>query len=108
MLNFLRARSVHGSKEVLVRDLRRIVGDADDLLKEMANSSAEEFSAARVQIEEKLGEARARLDEAQVVATAKLCCATEATCQYIRENPWTLVGVAAAAGLVATVILNRR
>ena len=100
--------TAQGSREKLVRDLQRIVGDADDMLKEMANTTAEDFAAVRERIEEKLGEARARLDEAQIVVTEKACGAAYAARQYIRENPWKLVGVAAVTALVATVLISRR
>ena len=44
----LNNQSVLGSKkDKLVTDLKGVVADADDLLKEVANSTTEEFVAAR-------------------------------------------------------------
>lgn len=100
--------TTQGSREKLVRDLQRIVGDADDMLKGMANTTEEDFAAVRDRIEEKLGDAKARLDEAQIVVTEKACNAAQATRQYIRENPWKLVGIAAVTALVTSVLISRR
>lgn len=100
--------SVHSSKDRLVNDLRRVVDDADVLLKEVVNSSAGQFSAARSRIENRLGEARSRLHDARISATSKACDAAEATQYYVRENPIKIIGVVALAGLLAAVFLSRR
>ena len=61
--------AIEGTKEKLVRDLRVVVADGDDLLKEVANSTAEQFSAARTKVEARLGEARSGLDDARIAVT---------------------------------------
>ena len=100
--------TTQGSREKLVRDLQRIVSDADDLLKGMASAMAEDFAVVRERIEEKLRDAKASLDEAQIGVTEKTCGAAHATRQYIRENPWKLLGVAAVAALVTAMLISRR
>ena len=62
--------TVEGRKDQLVRDLKHVVVDADELLNELANSTAEEFAATADDIlwrRTKLGlhapEARAALDD---------------------------------------------
>lgn len=97
-----------GKKEALVKDLKNVVADADGLLKEVANSTVEEFAAARASVEARLSDARSRLHDARVNAAKKACEATEATQAYVRENPWKVVGVAALAGLVTAFLLSRR
>ncbi|WP_153111037.1 DUF883 family protein [Propionivibrio limicola] len=100
--------SVQDSKEALVRDLKRVVGDADDLLKEVGSASAEEFSAARARIEATLDQARSRLNAARIDAAQRVRYAADATNQYIRENPWKVVGVGVVAGLIAAFLISRR
>lgn len=100
--------TVEGKKERLVKDLKSVVTDADGLLKEVANSTAEEFAVARTKIEGKLGEARSRLDDARIAVTEKAKSAADATHEYVRENPWKALGVAAAAGLIIGFLLSRR
>lgn len=94
-------------KEILIRDIKGVVADADDLLKEVASSTADEFAAARMKVEERLGEARSRLDDARIAATEKARCTARATQKYVRENPIKSVGIAAAA-IIIGFLLSRR
>ena len=100
--------TVEGKQEKLVKELKGVVPDADDLLKKVANSTAEEFAAALTKIEGKLGEARSRLDDARLAVMEKAKGAADATHVYVRENPWKALGVAAAAGLIIGFLLSRR
>jgi ElaB/YqjD/DUF883 family membrane-anchored ribosome-binding protein len=100
--------AIEGTKDKLVRDLRVVVADSDDLLKELANSSVDQFAAARTKVEARLGEARSRLDDARIALTGTAKDAADTTHEYIRENPWKVLGVAAAAGLVIGFVLSRR
>jgi len=100
--------AVAGRKDKLVTDLKGVVADADDLLKEMVDSSAEEFAAARTKIEGKLGDARSRLADARSAVTGKARVATDATFEYITENPWKVLGVASATGVILGILLSRR
>lgn len=100
--------TVEARKQTLVKDLKGVVGDAEDLLKEVANSTAEEFAAARMKVEARLGEARAGLDDARIAVTQKARFAADATNQYVRQNPWKVIGIAAAAGLIAALLYSRR
>lgn len=95
-------------KNQLVKDLKGVVVDADDLLQELANSTAEEFSAARAGIEQRLKLARAGLDEARSNALRSVAAAADATQAYARENPWKAIGLPVAAGLLVAFVLSRR
>lgn len=77
-------------KESLVRDLKGIVGKADHLLKDAGHTVAEEFSATRHAMSE------------------KACGAATATHEYVRANPWKIVGIAAAAGVFIGALISRR
>lgn len=93
------------SKDVLVADLKRVVSDADALMKEVVNSTSEELSATRQRIEARLGEARARIDDARIVAKRKVSSAADSTQAFVSENPWTVIGVATAVSVIATYLL---
>lgn len=97
-----------GTKEALVKDLKGVVGDADELLKEVTHSTTEQLAAARTRIEAKLCEARSGLHDARVAVTQKARYAASATDEYARDNPWKLLAVAAAAGVVIGFLLSRR
>jgi len=101
-------QALERSKQSLVSDLKGLIDDADDLLKDVANSGAEEFSAMRIKVAARLGEVKSRFDDARSAVTQTARGATDATNQYVRENPWKVIAVAAFAGLVTAFLYTRR
>jgi ElaB/YqjD/DUF883 family membrane-anchored ribosome-binding protein len=102
------SRNLQRSKDILVNDLKAIVGDADRLIRDMAAYSGDELVGARKTVEAKLAEARTRLDEARHEVARRACGAADATGEYIVENPWKVVGIASLAGLIAALVFFRR
>ncbi len=98
--------AVEVKKEKLVNDIKIVVDDANKLLKEVANSAAEEFADARTRFEAKLGDTKSRLHDARVTATSNACGAMKATQDYTRQNPVKVIA-GVAAGLVAVFCLSR-
>jgi len=96
-----------GTREALVKNLRGVVGDADELLREVTHSTTEQLAAARTTIEAKLSEARSGLHDARVAVTGKARYAADATDEFARDNPWKLLAVAAAAGIVIGFLFAR-
>ncbi len=95
------------SKEKLMQDLRVVVGDAEELLRATAGQAGEKVSAARERIQENLVAAKVRLIAAEEAVVAKTKQAAKATDQYVHENPWKAVGIAAGVGLVVGVLISR-
>ena len=96
------------SKDKLVADLKVVVADAEELLRATASQAGEKVSAARERIQASLATAKVKLSEAEQVLLEKSKEAAKAADEYVRENPWQAVGVAAAAGLVLGVLISRR
>ena len=96
------------TKEKLVADLKVVVADAEELLRATASQAGEKVSAARERIQASLATAKVKLTEAEQALLEKSKLAAKATDEYVRENPWQAVGVAAVAGLVLGVLISRR
>ena len=96
------------SKEKLVADLKVVVADAEELLRATASQAGEKVVAARERIQASLATAKVKLTDAEQVLLEKSKLAAKATDEYVRENPWQAVGVAAVAGLVLGVLISRR
>jgi ElaB/YqjD/DUF883 family membrane-anchored ribosome-binding protein len=92
----------------LMEDLRAVVADAEELLKATADQTGERIVAARGKAEESLKAAKARLDEQEAAVVAKTKAVAKATEDYVRDNPWKAMGIAAAAGLVLGILAKRR
>jgi len=95
------------SKEKLMQDLRVVVADAEELLRATAGQAGEKVSAARERIQENLAAAKQRLAAAQDAVVAKTKEAAKVTDEYVHENPWKAVGIAAGVGLVIGMLISR-
>lgn len=100
--------TIEDSKQALVKDLKSVIGDAGDLINNVAASGADELARARTNLEARLGQAKTRLIDAGQAVSDKAKCSVDATDQFVRDNPWKVLGIAAAAGIVIGAILSRR
>lgn len=55
-----------------------------------------------------LSGAKERLSDAQDVVFDRTKAAATATDQYVHDNPWPSIGIAAAIGLLVGIIIGRR
>jgi len=85
-----------------------VVADAEELLRATASQAGEKVVAARERIQASLATAKVKLSDAEQVLLEKSKLAAKATDEYVRDNPWQAVGVAAVAGLVLGVLISRR
>ncbi|MCR4298222.1 MAG: DUF883 family protein [Gallionella sp.] len=95
------------SKEKLMHDLRVVVTDAEELLRATAGQAGEKVAVARERIQETLAAAKARLVVAEEAVLAKTKLAARATDEYVHENPWRAVGIAAGVGLIVGMLISR-
>ena len=96
------------SKDKLVADLKVVVADAEELLRATASQAGEKVSAARERVQASLANARVKLVEAERVLVDRTRQAAKATDEYVRENPWQAVGIAAGVGFLIGLLINRR
>jgi ElaB/YqjD/DUF883 family membrane-anchored ribosome-binding protein len=97
-----------GNKEKLVGDLRVLVADAEELLKATANQAGEKIAVARQKIEQSLVEGKKALVDAEKTLVKKSKECAEIADDYVRENPWSAVGIAASIGLVIGLLIRNR
>ena len=100
------------SKDTTSENLRAELKSLADTLEEVLNSSAdkskEEVSKLRSKAEQALKESRYRLGETGDAIAKQTRVAAARADEYVRENPWTGVGIGAAIGVVLGVLLSRR
>ncbi len=95
------------SKEKLMQDFRLVVTDAEELLRATAGIAGEKVSAARERIQENLAAAKVRLNEAESALIEKTEYAAKATDEYVHDNPWKAIGVAASVGVIVGMLIGR-
>lgn len=82
-----------------------ITGGQGALVKDAA---ATEMSAAHTKLAENLLQAKSRLVEARAAVVEQARHTALASDAYVRHHPWQVLGVAAAAGVLAGMLLSRR
>ena len=96
------------TKDKLVADLKVLISDSEELLRASAGQAGEKISAARERIQASLATAKVKLGEAERAAVEQAKKAARATGDYVPENAWQAVGVAAVAGLLLGILISRR
>jgi ElaB/YqjD/DUF883 family membrane-anchored ribosome-binding protein len=96
------------NKEKLVSDLKCVVTDAEEILRATAGVAGEKVGELRAKIEMRLRDAKERLADAEAIIVDKTKAAARATDDFVHDQPWKAVGVAAALGLALGVLIGRR
>ena len=95
-------------RDKLVQDMKTVIADAEDLLRATANQAGEKISVARERIEDSLHQAKVKLAEAEALVSERAKEAARYTDEYVHENPWRAIGVAAGIGLLLGLLISRR
>lgn len=98
----------HMTTDKLLDELRKVMHDAEDLLRATAGATGESAANARARAEASLGAARERLAAFGEEAADRVREAGARADDYVRSNPWPAIGVGALAGLVVGILLTRR
>lgn len=101
-------RALAQSKDELLREFRNLIKDGESLLRSTTNVSGGALAQAREQFRGKLEEARTRIGEASRFAAERGRQAAAATDDYVRSNPWPVIGAAAGIGVLIGILLSRR
>lgn len=102
------AATAASPRDKLVADLKVVIADAEELLKLTAGQAGDKAAALRQRIERRLASARDQLAGLQSQAATEVRLAGKAADTYVRDNPWTAVGIAAGVGVVLGLLLGRR
>jgi len=92
----------------LAGDFRTMIADSEELLKAAGAVSGEGFAMARSKFEEKVKHAKASLADASQPAIDRTRETAAAADDYVRDNPWTAIGVAIAAGALVGFLAAKR
>ncbi|GAB2710097.1 DUF883 family protein [Halomonas garicola] len=98
--------------EQLQDDLRHLSDTVEELVNATAKDASSEMRDLRERAEQRLKDTRARVEARgeQLYTGTRDSLTQQADCcdRYVRDNPWTSVGIGAAAGVVVGLLLGRR
>lgn len=95
-------------KEKLIRDLRNMIEDTEELLRLTAEQVGERVVEVRKRAQSSLAQARAQLARVQSEAVARGRQAKTEVDEYVHANPWKAIGVVGLAGLIVGSLIARR
>ncbi|RUR36065.1 DUF883 family protein [Vreelandella populi] len=96
----------------LKEDLRHLSDTVEELVNATSKDASGEMSDLRARAESRLKKARAQLeargerlydDTRETISDQVECCD-----RYVRENPWSSIGIGTAVGVLVGMLLGRR
>jgi ElaB/YqjD/DUF883 family membrane-anchored ribosome-binding protein len=95
------------TREKLIADFKVVLSDAEELLKATAAQTGDKATEMREKITEHLKRAKFRLQEEQEKVVERTKYVAGATDDYVHDNPWQAVGVAAGVGFLLGLLIGR-
>jgi len=96
------------ARNKLAADMKAVISDTEELLKATAGQADDKIKSVRARIEETLRSAKTRVDDLESLAMENVKATANATDQYVHDNPWPSLGIAAGVGLIIGWILGRK
>ena len=92
----------------LMDDLKTVVADAEALMAATAGDASERAHNARQRAAESVAQARARLHALEAQARERVTAAAHQADQYVHQNPWQSIAIAAGVGALVGILIARR
>ncbi|MET0683122.1 MAG: DUF883 family protein [Casimicrobiaceae bacterium] len=100
--------NAENGRERLVDDVAAVLAEAEEMLKRASLETGDKARDLRSQVETQLLRAKLKLQEIEGEAIDHAKAAARATDDYVHDNPWHAIGMAAALGLAVGLLMNRR
>ncbi|HXG52472.1 MAG TPA: DUF883 family protein [candidate division Zixibacteria bacterium] len=95
------------AREKVASDIKVLVGDVEELVKSASSRTGERLAGLRERVGKKLLEVKDVFGKKEGALQAKAEQAVVSVKDYCRKNPWTALGIAAAAGIAMGFLLRR-
>jgi ElaB/YqjD/DUF883 family membrane-anchored ribosome-binding protein len=96
------------TKDKLLTDLRVVVADAEELLRATAGQAGDKMAEVRSKLQDHLANAKVSLADAQAAMVERAKAVGHCTDEYVQDNPWRSVGIAAGIGFIVGLLIGRR
>lgn len=100
--------STQDARDRLIEDFKKVMHDAEDLIKATANQTGDKIGAVRERAEESLKEARRKLGEIEGNVVDRTKAAAKATDELVHDKPWQSIALASAVGVLLGMLISRR
>ncbi len=96
------------SKDRIKSDLKTVLADMEEYLRATTSQTGEKIGALRERLQDHMHKAKDRLVDTKEIVVDKTKEAARATDEYVHDNPWRAVGIAAGVGLIIGLLISRR
>ena len=96
------------TKNVLIEDTKLLLSDAQELLLLIADQTSESVTDLRFRMEDKIAKYKKDLVRLQEATIAKVTEMGQATDDYVHQEPWKVIGIAAGIAFVVGMLVCRR
>ena len=92
----------------MLSDLQAALKDTESALNDLADEGNAINQSVRDNISTSLNDLKAKLLETEKMVSDKAKVAARATDEYVHENPWQSIGIAAGVGFLVGLLVSRR
>lgn len=96
------------NKDKLIADIKLVIADSEELLRATAGQAGEKIAEIRARTADRLAAAKIKLADAEAVLVDRAKQVGRAADDYVHDNPWRSVGMAAGIGFIAGLLIGRR
>ena len=96
------------SIDALMTDFGALLTEVETLLQRANNASGATAETIQTEVETKLQAAKQRMLDLEGTTADAAKAVKQATEDYVHQNPWQSIGIAAAVGFLAGIVLSRR
>jgi ElaB/YqjD/DUF883 family membrane-anchored ribosome-binding protein len=96
------------TKDKLIADVKLVIADTEELLRATAGQAGDKIADIRAKTQDRLAAAKIKLAEAEAAVVDKAKQAGRVADDYVHDNPWRSVGVAAGFGFIVGLLIGRR
>lgn len=102
------ADTLETTRDNLMGEFRNLIAEGESLLRATSNLSGEALSSAREKFRTQLTAAKSRASDYTAAARARGREAAVMADDYVHDNPWAAIGVAAGVGFLIGALMSRR
>jgi ElaB/YqjD/DUF883 family membrane-anchored ribosome-binding protein len=100
--------SMTATDDRMSQHLRALADEAEALLKDTARAGSDKLEASRERLRGEVAHLRERLSDLEARAGARIETTAHRTDAAVHAHPYSAMGVAAAIGLLAGLLIGRR
>ncbi len=91
----------------LTADIKMLVQDAEELMKATAAETGDKVVELRRRLQQTVNEVKPNIATLETAVSRQVTSAVTCTDTYVRDNPWTAMGISAGVGLVIGLLVSR-